>query len=100
VKGRGSVGDGKAADITLPIRRLWKVFGFYQPIQTYRIFKDSSLYFYSKGFLRMIRHGNFADHGSFQKTIKEPFESYGFLKTALVLIGWRSPLPEQFAYKT
>jgi hypothetical protein len=36
---------------------------------------------------RMIRDGRFADNGTFQKATSEPFESYGFLKRALVVIG-------------
>jgi hypothetical protein len=36
---------------------------------------------------RVIREGNFADYGTFQKAAKETFERYGFLKRALVLTG-------------
>jgi hypothetical protein len=35
----------------------------------------------------MIRNGDFADHGTFQKATMKTFENYGFLKRALVLIG-------------
>jgi hypothetical protein len=35
----------------------------------------------------MIRDGDLADDGTFQKATREAFEKYVFLKRALILIG-------------
>jgi hypothetical protein len=43
-------------------------------------------YFYPRDFC-MIRDGDFADHGTFQKATRETFEKYGFLKRVVILIG-------------
>jgi hypothetical protein len=39
----------------------------------------------------MIRDGDFADRGTFQKAARETFKRDGFLKRALFVIGSRSP---------
>jgi hypothetical protein len=48
---------------------------------------QSKQYAFTPRNFRMIRDGDFADHGAFQKATRETFERYGFLKRALVLIG-------------
>jgi hypothetical protein len=45
-----------------------------------------------QGIFHMIRNGDFANHGTFQKSTRETFKRYDFLKGTLVLIGWRSPI--------
>jgi hypothetical protein len=40
-----------------------------------------------QGIFRMIRDGDFADYGAFQKATRETIKRDGCLKRALVLIG-------------